>query len=834
MEQYSVSGMTCAACSARVEQAVSKVAGVSSCSVSLLTNSMGVEGNASPAQVIRAVEKAGYGAKQLGNQKTDSDSFKESEELLRDTESPILLKRLIFSVAFLLALMYLSMGHMTKIWSLPIALSENHVAMGLIEMILSAIILLINKKFFVSGTKALLHGSPNMDTLVALGAGVSFVYSVAVLFAMTDSVIHSPQNVMHLMENFYFEGAAMIVTLITVGKLLESRAKGKTTSALKGLLKLVPKTARILQDGKEVELPISKVKEGDIFIVRPGENIPVDGIVLSGNSAVNESALTGESIPIDKAEGDAISAATINQSGALKCKATRVGKDTTLSQIIQLVNEASATKAPIAKIADKVSGIFVPTVICIAVLTFVIWLLLGKEFNFALSRGIAVLVVSCPCALGLATPVAIMVGNGMGAKNGILFKNSASLENAGRVNIVALDKTGTLTKGFPFVTDIVPAFGVQEQTLVEFSASLESLSEHPLAKAVIAYAKEKNVDIKPVNNFKALPGNGLSCDFDKKSLLGGSLKFIEENCAVPKELKESAEKLSEQGKTPLLFSADGKVLGIIAVADVLKDDSKKAVSELHNLGLEVVMLTGDNEKTANAVGKSVGVDKIIAGVLPNQKEAEIRTLQAKGIVAMVGDGINDAVALTRADLGIAIGSGSDIAIDAADIVIVKNRLLDVASCIRLGRATLRNIRQNLFWAFFYNIALIPIAAGAYYAHFGLTMNPMLGAAAMSLSSFCVVTNALRLNFVNIHKSGKYNKRRKSMENNNFIEKSLKVEGMMCEHCEQHVKEALESLKGVESANANHTTGEVKLQLSKDVKNGDFEKAIKKAGYKLVG
>lgn len=839
MDKYSVTGMSCAACVARVEKAVSKVPGVTSCSVSLLTNSMGVEGSAKAGDIIKAVENAGYKAAELGGGKSKSSvSMAENERLLEDTETPVLKKRLVWSVFFLLILMYVSMGHMMWNWPLPAWFMRNggnHVAMGLAEMILAAIVMIINKKFFVNGFKSLFHLSPNMDTLVAMGSGVSFVYSVAALFAMTDAVASGDtERTMRYMHNFYFESAAMIVTLITVGKLLESISKGKTTNALKSLMKLAPKTAVVIRDGKEVKVGIEEVGKGDIFVVRPGENIPVDGIIIEGTSAVNESALTGESIPVDKAEGDEVSAATVNQSGFIKCRATRVGEDTTLSQIIQMVSDAAATKAPIAKIADKVSGVFVPGVMIAALITFVIWLLTGAEFTFSLSRAIAVLVVSCPCALGLATPVAIMVGNGMGAKNGILFKTSASLEEAGRTQIVVLDKTGTITKGEPVVTDIIP-FGTDEKTLIEKAASLEAKSEHPLAKAVIKKADEEKIAVKETSGFTALPGNGLTAVLDGKKLCGGNLKFIQTVVVEPVETTK-AEELSSEGKTPLFFAEDGKLLGIIAVADVIKEDSAKAIKELQNMGIHVAMLTGDNEKTAKAVGKKAGVDEVIAGVLPDGKAKVIQDFKKKGKVCMVGDGINDAPALTSADSGMAIGAGTDVAIDAADVVLMKSSLLDVSAAIRLSRQTVRNIHENLFWAFFYNIILIPIAAGAYYHWLGLDMNPMLGAAAMSLSSFCVVTNALRLNLFNIRSTKhdrKINNKEARKMAKEITERTLKVEGMMCNNCENHVKKALEAIKGVEEATADHTTGEVKVKLSKDVPDAKFEKAISDAGYKFI-
>lgn len=879
MQKFAVSGMSCAACVARVEKAVSKVSGVSSCSVSLLTNSMGVEGNANPNEIINAVQNAGYGAKILGEKSSEKKSSSENanEELLKNTETPILVKRLAWSAGFLLILMYVSMGHMMWNWPLPswfLKNGGNHVAMGLVQMILAAIVMLINKKFFISGFKSLLHASPNMDTLVALGSGVSFIYSVFMLFGMTDAVLAGDsEKVMHFMDNFYFESAAMILTLITVGKLLESISKGKTTDALKSLMKLSPKTATLLRDGKEVEVEIDEVCVGDIFIVRPGENIPVDGVILEGNTAINESALTGESIPVDKNPGDEVSSATINLSGFIKCKASRVGKDTTLSQIIQMVSDAAATKAPIAKIADKVSGVFVPFVMGIAIITFVVWLLLGAEFSFALSRAICVLVVSCPCALGLATPVAIMVGNGIGAKNGILFKTSASLEQVGKTQIVILDKTGTITKGEPVVTDIIP-IEIDEKTLIQKAASLESKSEHPLAKAILQKAKDEKISIFEVNDFMAVPGNGLSANLNGKKIYGGNLKYIQS--VTPSVIVERVcdahvagldpiaqsvivgldptilniiERLSEEGKTPLFFAEDGKLLGIIAVSDVLKDDSPKAIQELKNLGIYTIMLTGDNEKTAHAIAKKSGVDKVIAGVLPDGKEKVVQKYKKFGKVCMVGDGINDAPALTAADSGMAIGAGTDVAIDAADVVLMKNSLCDVTKAIRLSRKTVKNIHENLFWAFFYNIILIPLAAGVYYKWLGIDMNPMFGAAAMSLSSFCVVTNALRLNFAKITKSSAIVKRVCGSnvagldptilnENNKedkimSTEKTLKVEGMMCSHCEKHVQDALEKLDGVESAVANHEKAEVIVKLSKDVSDSEFEKAISDAGYEFV-
>ena len=847
MKQFNVTGMSCAACSARVEKAVSKVAGVTSCSVSLLTNSMGIEGNASDEAIIEAVVNAGYGASLKSQAKSDSSSKNSSgqkgqssnaEEALRDRESPLLIKRLLSSIVFLLPLMYVSMGHMMWNWPLPSFFDGNHVAMGLVQLLLSAIVMIINQKFFVSGFKSLLHRAPNMDTLVALGSASAFIYSVWAIFAMTGAVVAGNEEaVMNYMHEFYFETAAMILTLITVGKTLEAKSKGKTTDALKGLMKLAPKTAVIVENGEEKTVPIESVKKGDVFLVRPGENIPVDGIVLEGSSAVNESALTGESIPVDKAEGDKVSAATTNTSGFLKCQAVRVGEDTTLSQIIQMVSDAAATKAPIAKIADKVSGIFVPLVISIALLTFIVWSLLGADVGTSLTRAVAVLVISCPCALGLATPVAIMVGNGMGAKNGILFKTSASLEAAGKINIVALDKTGTITEGSPRVTDIFPAEGVSEEELLSLSYALEKKSEHPLAKAIVQKAEEKNLKAKDVTDFEALSGKGLKARLDGKVLAGGKLDFIKEmQNEIPTfagktmeedgPLAEKAAAPAESGKTPLFFAFDGKILGIIAVADTIKEDSHRAVKELQEMGIRVVMLTGDNEKTAEAIGKQAGVDEVIAGVLPDGKESVIRDLQKNGSVAMVGDGINDAPALTRADIGIAIGAGTDVAIDAADIVLMKSRLSDVPAAIRLSRATLKNIHENLFWAFFYNVIGIPLAAGVFTAALGWKLNPMFGAAAMSLSSFCVVTNALRLNFFKMHK---INHKESKME------KTIEIKGMMCQHCEMHVKKALEALNGVESASASHEQGKATVTLKEGarVDEGKVKAAIEEAGYEFV-
>lgn len=831
MDQYNVTGMSCAACSTRVEQAVSKVDGVKSCSVSLLTNSMGVEGTASPQNIIAAVEAAGYGASLKGsleNNKTSSD-----EDALKDKETPVLKKRLFYSLGFLIVLMYFSMGHMMWGWPLPPFFNDNHVAMGLVQLVLTAIIMVINQKFFISGFKSLLHKAPNMDTLVALGSGASFIYSLYALFAMTDAQVKGDMTaVMGYMHEFYFESAAMILTLITVGKMLEAHSKGKTTDALKSLMKLAPKTAILLKDGKETEVSIEQVKKGDIFVVRPGENIPVDGIVIDGTSAVNEAALTGESIPVDKAVGDTVSAATINQSGYIKCEASRVGEDTTLSQIIKMVSDAAATKAPISKVADRVSGIFVPTVITIAVITTIIWLVSGQSIGFALARGISVLVISCPCALGLATPVAIMVGNGIGAKNGILFKTAVSLEEAGKVNIAVLDKTGTITKGEPDVTDIIPV-SCNETELLKYAYSLEIKSEHPLAKAIIKKAEELNISAFDVTDFKALPGNGLLAKADGKILKGGNIKFIGN---ISEDINKKAESLADDGKTPLFFSRDNELLGIIAVADVIKEDSPSAVKELQNMGIKVVMLTGDNEKTARAIGKQAGVDEVIAGVLPDGKENVIRNLMKQGKVAMVGDGINDAPALTRADIGIAIGAGTDIAIDAADIVLMKSKLSDVPAAIRLSRATLKNIHENLFWAFIYNVIGIPLAAGLFIPFLGWKLNPMFGAAAMSLSSFCVVSNALRLNLCNIHNSKNDKKIKSKISNikeNETMEKTIKIEGMMCPHCEAAVKKALEALPTVNEAIANHEKGTAVVKLNADTSDETLKEAVEKQGYKVL-
>ena len=886
MKQYTVTGMSCAACSSRVEKAVSKVPGVTACSVSLLTNSMGVEGDVPPETVIHAVEDAGYGASLKGQgTAAQAQSASEAEDALKDRETPVLKHRLIASLGFLAVLMYMSMGHMMWGWPLPHFMDGNHVAMGLLQLLLAGIIMVINQKFFISGFKGLLHRAPNMDTLVALGSGASFIYSTYALFAMTDAQLKGNGTaVMSYMHEFYFESAAMILALITVGKMLEARSKGKTTDALKGLMKLAPKTAVIIRDGVETKVPIEEVKKGDVVVVRPGENIPVDGVVLEGASAVNEAALTGESIPVDKAQGDPVSAATVNQSGYLRCEATRVGEDTSLSQIIRMVSDAAATKAPIAKIADRVSGVFVPAVITIAVVTTIIWLLAGQTFGFALARGISVLVISCPCALGLATPVAIMVGNGMGAKNGILFKTAVSLEETGKMDIVALDKTGTITSGEPRVTDVIPSGGVTEKELVSLALSLEKKSEHPLAKAVLLYAKEQQIDAPEAADFQALPGNGLSGTLDGASLAGGSFSYISGHTTVSAQEQASFERLASEGKTPLCFMKNGRLAGMIAVADVIKEDSPQAVKELQNMGIRVVMLTGDNERTARAIGAQAGVDEVIAGVLPDGKESVIRSLKEQGKVAMVGDGINDAPALTRADIGIAIGAGTDIAIDAADVVLMKSRLSDVPAAIRLSRATLRNIHENLFWAFFYNVVGIPLAAGLWYPIFGWKLNPMFGAAAMSLSSFCVVTNALRLNLFKMHDASKDHPMRKRAEKDankggekaenagavrmgaedtrsigqtanenetvskkmqksenqkNHINmegitmtKTMNIEGMMCGHCEARVKKALEALAGVESAEVSHEKGTAVVSMSADVADDTLKEAVEAQDYKV--
>ena len=840
MEQYHVTGMSCAACSSRVEKAVSKVPGVESCSVSLLTNSMGVEGTASPEAVIAAVEAAGYGASckgggagtSSGSGNGGSGSGAEAD-LLEDTETPVLKKRLIWSIIFLVVLMYFSMGHMMWGWPVPKAMADNHVAMGLLQLLLTAAVMVINQKFFISGFRSLWHRAPNMDTLVALGSTAAFGYSTYSLFAMTGAQVRGDMDgVMQYMHEFYFETAAMILALITVGKMLEARSKGKTTDALKNLMKLAPKTAVVLRDGTETEVPVEQVVKGDVFVVRPGENIPVDGIVLEGISAVNEAALTGESIPADKKPGDQVSAATVNQSGFLKCEASRVGEDTTLSQIIRMVSDAAATKAPIAKIADKVSGVFVPAVIGIAAVTIVIWLLCGQSIGYALARGISVLVISCPCALGLATPVAIMVGNGMGAKNGILFKTAVSLEEAGKVNTVVLDKTGTITRGEPKVTDLIMAEGVSEAELLETAYALEARSEHPLAGAVVAMAEEKKLKVCDVQDFMILPGNGLTAVDNGDQLIGGSLTFLNDRIGVPDDVKTVAQRLAEEGKTPLLFARSKKILGVIAVADVIKEDSPEAIHQLQNMGIEVVMLTGDNERTAAAVGKQAGVDQVIAGVLPDGKEAEIRRLRRKGKVAMVGDGINDAPALTRADIGIAIGAGTDVAIDAADVVLMNSKLSDVPAAIRLSRATLKNIHENLFWAFIYNIIGIPLAAGVWIPLFGWQLNPMFGAAAMSLSSFCVVTNALRLNLFDMRNAAK-DKQIKRKQEETTMEKTMKIEGMMCGHCEATVKKALEALDGVDHADVSHEQDQAVVTLKEDVADDVLKKAVEDKDYNVV-
>ena len=834
MEQYTVTGMSCAACSARVEKAVSAVPGVTSCSVSLLTNSMGVEGTASAEAVVSAVQAAGYGASLKGA--SCAPTAAAQEDALADRETPALKRRLIASLGFLIALMYVSMGHMMWGWPLPACLADNHVAMGLLQMLLTIAVMVINQKFFINGFRSLLHGAPNMDTLVALGAAASFGYSTYALFAMTGAQVRGDAAaVMQYMHEFYFESAAMILALITVGKMLEARSKGKTTDALRSLMKLAPQTATLVRGGQEIAVPIAQVRRGDVFVVRPGESIPVDGVVLEGESAVNESALTGESIPVDKAVGDSVSAATTNQSGFLRCEATRVGEDTTLSQIIKMVSDAAATKAPIAKVADRVSGVFVPTVIALAILTTAVWLLCGQSIGFALARGISVLVISCPCALGLATPVAIMVGNGLGAKNGILFKTAVSLEETGKTEIVALDKTGTITQGEPRVTDVLPAEGMTQGALLSLAAALEQRSEHPLARAVMMRAEEDGLTAAPVGDFRALPGNGLTATLSGETLLGGSLSFVSSQVDVPRSIRQKAEALAEEGKTPLLFAQAGRLAGVIAVADVIKADSPAAIAALRNMGIRVVMLTGDNEKTARAIGRLAGVDEVIAGVLPEGKESVIRRLQAQGKVAMVGDGINDAPALTRADIGIAIGAGTDVAIDAADVVLMKSRLSDVPAAIRLSRATLRNIHENLFWAFFYNVIGIPLAAGVWIPLFGWTLNPMFGAAAMSLSSFCVVSNALRLNLFKLHDAGKdkkINRHSKHKEETTMV-KTMKIEGMMCGHCEAAVKKALEAIDGVASAEVSHTDGTAVVTLSKPVENAALRKAVEDKDYTVT-
>lgn len=842
MEQYIVTGMSCAACSTRVEKAVSKVPGVTSCSVSLLTNSMGVEGTATEQEIIKAVKDAGYGASKKGEgaAKAQPAQALAGEDMLKDRETPVLKRRLIASVGFLIVLMYFSMGHMMWGWPIPGFMKDNHVMMGLLQMLLTIAVMVINQKFFISGFKGLLHRAPNMDTLVALGSGASLVYSTYALFAMTDAQVRGDMDaVMSYMHDFYFESAAMILALITVGKMLEARSKGKTTDALKGLMKLAPKTAVVIRAGKEVQVSIEQVQKGDCFVVKPGENIPVDGEVIEGNSAVNESSLTGESIPVDKAVGDKVSAATVNQSGYLKCRATRVGEDTTLSQIIQMVSDAAATKAPIAKIADRVSGVFVPMVITIAVLTIIVWLIAGQSIGFALSRGIAVLVISCPCALGLATPVAIMVGNGMGARNGIMFKTAVSLEETGKMQIVALDKTGTITSGEPKVTDIIPAAGVTEEVLLKYAYALENKSEHPLARAILEKAKEENAGIEEVTGFQALPGNGLTAILDGHTLYGGNHTFISSKVSVDGDIQKKAEKLAEEGKTPLFFGNGERLLGVIAVADVIKEDSPQAIKELQNMGIHVVMLTGDNERTAKAIGQQAGVDEVIAGVLPEGKEQVIRKLKEKGKVAMVGDGINDAPALTRADMGIAIGAGTDVAIDAADVVLMKSRLSDVPAAIRMSRATLRNIHENLFWAFFYNIIGIPLAAGVWYPLFGWKLNPMFGAAAMSLSSFCVVSNALRLNLFKMYDASKDKKlkakkeKKRSKKEDKTMKKIMHIEGMMCGHCEAAVKKALEALPQVDEAVVSHEAGTAELTLNAEITDDVLKKTVEDKDYTVT-
>lgn len=840
MKQYVVTGISCAACSARVEKAVSKVEGVSSCSVSLLTNSMGVEGTAKPEDIIAAVEAAGYGASVKGEsgQKGRGPEDKAGEELLADRETPVLKRRLAASLGFLIVLMYVSMGHMMWGWPLPEILAENHVAVGLVQLLLTGIVMVINQKFFISGFKSLWNKAPNMDTLVALGSGASFLYSVYALFAMTDAQMRGDMaGVMEYMHEFYFESAAMILTLITVGKMLEARSKGKTTDALKNLMKLAPKTAVVWRNGEEMEISIDQVAKGDVFLVRPGGNIPVDGVILEGNSAVDESALTGESIPVDKTAGDKVFAATLNQSGFIRCQASRVGEDTTFSQIIQMVSDAAATKAPIAKAADRVSGIFVPAVIGIALVTAAGWMIAGQSFGFALARGISVLVISCPCALGLATPVAIMVGNGVGAKNGILFKTAAALEEAGKTEIIALDKTGTITMGEPHVTDLLPSSGVTEEELLSLAASLEKKSEHPLARAVMRRAEELELKSEEADEFEALVGSGVAASLKGRRLLGGSLSFMSGRISVSEAVKRQAESLAEQGKTPLLFAENETLAGMIAVADVIKEDSPQAVCELQNMGIHVVMLTGDNEKTARAIGRQAGVDEVIAGVLPDGKEAVIRKLKEKGKTAMVGDGINDAPALTRADMGIAIGAGTDVAIDAADVVLMKSRLSDVPAAIRLSRGTLRNIHENLFWAFFYNAVGIPLAAGLFIPLFGWKLNPMFGAAAMSLSSFCVVSNALRLNFLSIRDGAKdkkmKTKRREAEKEKKEMEKTMKIEGMMCGHCEARVKKTLEAIPGVEAAEVSHEKGTAVVKMASEVADDVLKKAVEDQDYQVT-
>lgn len=834
MKQFNVSGMSCAACSTRVEKAVSQLEGVTSCSVSLLTNSMAVEGTANDSEIIKAVADAGYGAEVKGSKKAGSPISAE-DDFLKDTETPILKRRLFSSLLFLALLMYVSMGHTMWGWKLPSFFDGNHIAVALVQLLLTIAVMVINKKFFISGFKSLLNKAPNMDTLVALGSGASFVYSLYALFAMTDAQLKGNADaVMGYMHELYFESAAMILALITLGKMLEARSKGKTTNALKSLIKLAPKTAVIIdKNGKEKEIPASEIQKDDIFIVKPGESIPADGVIIDGHCAVNESALTGESIPVDKSAGDSVSAATINQSGFIRCKATKVGEDTALSQIIKMVSDAAATKAPIAKAADKVSGIFVPVVISAAIITIAVWLLCGQSIGFALARGISVLVISCPCALGLATPVAIMVGNGVGAKNGILFKTAASLEQAGKIGVIALDKTGTITNGTPEVTDIVPYGGITESELLKLAYSLEIKSEHPLARAIVKKAEETGITADESTDFEAVPGNGLSAVFDGKTAFGGNLNFISEKAEIPLDVTEMYENLSNHGKTPLFFCADGKFLGIIAVADTVKPDSAQAISELKNMGIHVVMLTGDNEKTAKAIQKQVGADEVVAGVLPSGKESVIQNLKSRGKVAMVGDGINDAPALTSADIGIAIGAGTDVAIDAADVVLMKSRLSDVPAAIRLSRASLKNIHENLFWAFIYNVIGIPLAAGVWIPVFGWQLNPMFGAAAMSLSSFCVVTNALRLNLFNIRSTAK-DKKIKTKKEKKLMEKTMKIEGMMCPHCEARVKKCLEELENVAEAIVSHETGTATVKLSKDIADDVLKKTVEDQGYKVIG
>lgn len=833
MQQFTITGMSCAACSARIEKAVSKLPGVISCSVSLLTNSMSVDGSAKPQDIIKAVEHSGYGASLKGSDDTTSQQSR-ADETSGSGKTHSLKLRLISSIVFLVPLMYLSMGHMMWGWYIPDILADNHIAMGLIELLLTSVIMVINQRFFISGFKSLFRGAPNMDTLVSLGAGASFVYSTYALFAMTNAQLNGDMNgVMTYMHEFYFESAAMILTLITLGKMLEAYSKGRTTDAIKSLMSLAPKTAVVIRNGEEQTVPVEQVRKGDIFLVRPGENIPVDGVVLDGETAVNESALTGESVPVDKQSGDAVSAATINQSGFIRCEATKVGQDTTLSQIIKMVSDASATKAPIAKIADRVSGVFVPIVIAIAVVSTVVWLVCGQSFGFALARGISVLVISCPCALGLATPVAIMVGGGIGAKHGILFKTAQSLEEAGKVRTVALDKTGTITSGKPRVTDIIPADGVTSDELMRIACSLEIKSEHPLARAIIDKTEEMRLEYGEINDFKALTGSGVKGTINGQEIIGGNLKLIGENAVVPDKMSKTADAIAQSGKTPLFFSKGGALLGIIAVADVIKEDSPEAVRQLRNMGIRVVMLTGDNERTANAIGKQAGVDEVVAGVLPDGKGEVINRLKEHGKVAMVGDGINDAPALTGADVGVAIGAGTDIAIDAADVVLMKSRLSDVPAAIRLSRATLKNIHENLFWAFIYNVIGIPLAAGVFIAAFGWKLNPMYGAAAMSLSSVCVVTNALRLNLFKVYNTGKDRKSKRKIKEKRTMKKTLKIEGMMCPHCEATVRKALEELSQVESAEVSHEKGLAVVTLSADISDELLRKTVEDKGYKVL-